>query len=64
MAPSVAVPVCKLTSITILSIAAFLGLAILGAGGFAAFFAHKPLIALVIATVVMAAIAPFSGPRV
>jgi protein-S-isoprenylcysteine O-methyltransferase Ste14 len=61
MASSVAAPTCKLTVITALSVAAYLGLAILGAGGFAAFFAHKPLIALAIATVVMAAIAPFSG---
>jgi protein-S-isoprenylcysteine O-methyltransferase Ste14 len=54
-------PSRKLTVITALSTAAYLGIAILGAGGFTAFFAHKPLIALVIATVVMAAIAPFSG---
>jgi len=54
-------PPRNLTIITAVSIAVYLGLAILGAGGFAAFFAHKPLIALVIATAVMAAIAPFSG---
>jgi protein-S-isoprenylcysteine O-methyltransferase Ste14 len=61
MASWVAAPARKLTIITVLSIVVYFGLAILGAGGFAAFFAHKPLIALAIATVVMAAMAPFSG---
>src|SRR5271166_4839978 len=61
MAFTVAKPPPKLTIITIVSTLAYLGLAILGAGGFAAFFAHKPLIVLAIATCVMAAIAPFSG---
>jgi protein-S-isoprenylcysteine O-methyltransferase Ste14 len=61
MAFSVSTPPRRLTIITTLSFVVYLGLAILGAGGFTAFFAHRPLIALVIATVVMAAIAPFSG---
>jgi len=38
-----------------------LGLAILGWGGFAAFFSHPPFIAMTAATVVMSAAAPFSG---
>jgi hypothetical protein len=54
-------PTAKLTIITIVSTLAYLGLAILGAGGFAVFFSHEPQIVLAIATCVMAAIAPFSG---
>jgi protein-S-isoprenylcysteine O-methyltransferase Ste14 len=61
MAFTVATPTPKLTIITIVSTLAYLGLAILGAGGFAVFFSHEPLIILAIATCVMAAIAPFSG---
>jgi protein-S-isoprenylcysteine O-methyltransferase Ste14 len=40
---------------------AYLGLAVLGWGGFAGFFSHPALIALVIATLVMAVAAIFSG---
>ena len=40
---------------------AYLGLAVLGWGGFAGFFSHPALIALVIATLVMAVAAVFSG---
>jgi protein-S-isoprenylcysteine O-methyltransferase Ste14 len=54
-------PTAKLTIITIVSTLAYLGIAILGAGGFAVFFSHEPLIVLAIATCMMAAIAPFSG---
>ena len=41
--------------------AAYLGLAILGRGGFHAFFSHPPLVALAIITCALAAAAPFSG---
>ncbi len=40
---------------------AYLGLAVLGWGGFAGFFSHPALIALVIATLVMAVAAVYSG---
>jgi len=40
---------------------AYLGLAVLGWGGFAGFFSHPALIVLVIATLVMAVAAVFSG---
>jgi protein-S-isoprenylcysteine O-methyltransferase Ste14 len=41
--------------------AAYLGLAILGRGGFAAFFSHLPLIALAIALVALSGVALFAG---
>ncbi len=40
---------------------AYLGLAILGWGGFAAFFSHPALIALAVATFVLSGVALFSG---
>jgi hypothetical protein len=40
---------------------AYLGLAILGRGGFAAFFSHPPLAALAITLFAMTGIALFSG---
>jgi protein-S-isoprenylcysteine O-methyltransferase Ste14 len=40
---------------------AYLGLAVLGWGGLAAFFSHPALIALTIALLMMAGVAPFSG---
>ncbi len=39
----------------------YLGLAILGWGGFARFFSHPALIALIVVACVMFAVAPFSG---
>ena len=47
--------------ITIPATLAYLGLAILGWGGFAAFFSHQPLIALTITLLVLSAVAVFSG---
>jgi protein-S-isoprenylcysteine O-methyltransferase Ste14 len=41
--------------------AAYLGLAILGGGGFAAFFSHKALVALAVTLFVMAGAAAFAG---
>ena len=46
---------------TILATLAWLGLAILARGGFAAFFSHPPLVALAAATLVLAGVALFSG---
>src|SRR5437764_4574623 len=40
---------------------AYLGLAILGWGGFAAFFSHPPLIVLAITLLVLSGVAVFSG---
>ncbi|WP_347900988.1 isoprenylcysteine carboxylmethyltransferase family protein [Pseudomonas purpurea] len=39
---------------------AYLGLAVLGSGGFAAFFAHPPLIVVALATLVMSGVALFT----
>src|SRR5271169_3009950 len=47
--------------ITILATLAYLGLAILGWGGFAAFFSQPALIALAITVLVLSAVAVFSG---
>ena len=44
--------------------ALYLGLAILGWGGFAGFFSHPALIALVIATLAMSGVAVFAGGNV
>ncbi len=41
--------------------AAYLGLAVLGWGGFAAFFSHPALIALAVATAVLAGVSLFAG---
>ena len=51
----------KLAFATALSTALFLGLAILGWGGFGAFFSHPALVAATIATVAMSLVALFSG---
>jgi len=45
---------------TVVGTAAYLGLAVLGWGGFAAFFSHPALIAVVIATFMMSGVALFS----
>jgi protein-S-isoprenylcysteine O-methyltransferase Ste14 len=47
--------------ITILATLAYLGLAVLGWGGFAAFFSHPSLIALAITLLVLSGVAAFSG---
>ncbi len=54
----------KLAILTAVSAIAYLGLAILGWGGFAAFFSHPPLIALTIVACLLFAIAPFSGGNI
>ncbi|PTQ08258.1 isoprenylcysteine carboxyl methyltransferase [Sphingomonas oleivorans] len=54
-------PALKLAPFILLGTLAYLGLAVLGWGGFAAFFAHPPLIALTIALFIMAGAALFSG---
>ena len=48
-------------SLTIVSSAAYLGLAVLGGGGPVAFFSHPALVALAVATLVMAVAAFFAG---
>jgi protein-S-isoprenylcysteine O-methyltransferase Ste14 len=47
--------------IMIMATLAFFGLAVLGGGGFAAFFSHRALIALTIALFVLSGVALFSG---
>jgi protein-S-isoprenylcysteine O-methyltransferase Ste14 len=51
----------RLMLITIIATLAYLGLAILGWGGFAAFFSHPPLMALAITLLVLSGVAVFSG---
>src|SRR2546429_8260414 len=51
----------KLVVFTILGTLAYLGLAILGLGGFAAFFSHAALIALTVVFFLFSAVAPFSA---
>src|SRR5947209_13263769 len=51
----------KLMLITIIGTLANLGLAVLGWGGFAAFFSHPALIALAIALLVLSGLALFGG---
>ena len=51
----------RLATFTIVGTLAYLGLAILGWGGFAAFFSHPARIALTIAVFVMSGVALFSG---
>ncbi|MGC2200566.1 MAG: isoprenylcysteine carboxylmethyltransferase family protein [Stellaceae bacterium] len=51
----------RLALITIVGTLAYLGLAILGWGGFAAFFSHPALIALAIVLFVLTGVALFSG---
>ncbi|HVW67806.1 MAG TPA: hypothetical protein VHB68_02475, partial [Steroidobacteraceae bacterium] len=50
----------KVLIAVILSLLLQLGLAILGWGGFAAFFSHPPFVTLVVATIVLSAVALFS----
>src|SRR5512132_4725248 len=54
-------PTPKLVVFTIVGSLAYLGLAILGHGGFAAFFSHPALIALAILGFVLMGVALFSG---
>ena len=56
-----AMPPPRLAIVTIVGTLAFFGLAVLGWGGFAAFFSHPPLIALTIALFVLTCVALFSG---
>jgi len=51
----------RLMLITIIGTLAYLGVAILGWGGFAAFFSYPPLIALAITPLVLSGVAIFSG---
>jgi protein-S-isoprenylcysteine O-methyltransferase Ste14 len=51
----------RLALVSIVGTLAFLGLAILGWGGFAAFFSHPALTALAIGTFVMSGVGLFSG---
>ena len=51
----------RLMLITIIATLAYLGLAILGWGGFAAFFFHPPLIAVATILLVLSGVAVFSG---
>jgi protein-S-isoprenylcysteine O-methyltransferase Ste14 len=51
----------KLVFLTVVGSLGYIGLAILGSGGFAAFFSHPALIALVIVGVVLTGIALFSS---
>jgi protein-S-isoprenylcysteine O-methyltransferase Ste14 len=51
----------RLTVISLVSAFGYLALAIIGAGGFAAFFSHPALIALAIVLLAMTVVAPFSG---
>jgi hypothetical protein len=51
----------RLTLITIVATLAYLGLAILGWGGFAAFFSHSALIALAVVLFALSGVALFSG---
>src|SRR5580693_6740636 len=50
-----------LALVTIVALLAYLGLAILGRGGFAAFFSHSALIALTIVLFALSGVAIFSG---
>jgi hypothetical protein len=53
-------PTPRLAFITIVTTLVYLGLAILGWGGFAAFFSHPPFIALAIVLLVLSGVALFS----
>lgn len=50
----------RLLLILIVSVVVYFGLAILGAGGFAAFFSHTPLIALTVVGIALTVVAFFS----
>jgi protein-S-isoprenylcysteine O-methyltransferase Ste14 len=54
-------PSPKLTVVTLAGALAYLGLAVLGWGGFAPFFSHPARIALVVTTLAMSVAALFSG---
>ena len=54
-------PSPKLVIITLLATPGYLALAVLGWGGFAAFFAHPARIALAVITVLLAGAAPFTS---
>ena len=54
-------PTPKMTFATVAATLAYLGLAVLGSGGFAAFFSEPALIALAVALVAMAGVALFSS---
>ena len=54
-------PTLKMTFATVAATLAYLGLAVLGRGGFAAFFSEPALIALAVALVAMAGVALFSS---
>lgn len=49
-----------MAAISVVSVAVFIGLAVLGAGGFGAFFAHPPFIALLVVFVLLLGAAMFS----
>jgi protein-S-isoprenylcysteine O-methyltransferase Ste14 len=53
-------PSLRLTLITLVSTLAYLGLAVLGWGGFSAFFSHPPLTGVAIVTLVLSGAALFS----
>jgi protein-S-isoprenylcysteine O-methyltransferase Ste14 len=57
-------PSLKLASISILATLAFLGLAILGWGGFAAFFSHPALAVVALTTLVLAVVGMFSSGNI
>jgi protein-S-isoprenylcysteine O-methyltransferase Ste14 len=57
-------PSLKLASISILATLTFLGLAVLGWGGFAAFFSHPPLVIVALATLVLAVMGMFSSGNI
>jgi protein-S-isoprenylcysteine O-methyltransferase Ste14 len=50
----------RMAAATVLSIVAFLGLAIVGAGGVARFFSYPPLIAVALVTIVLGVVSLFS----
>src|SRR5262249_4687262 len=54
----------RLAAVTILSLAAYLGLAIAGAGGASAFFSHPPLIAVAVVTIALGVASLFSEGHV
>jgi protein-S-isoprenylcysteine O-methyltransferase Ste14 len=57
-------PSLILASISILATLTFLGLAVLGWGGFAAFFSHPPLVVVALATLVLAVMGMFSSGNI
>src|SRR6201993_2970333 len=58
------IPAPRLAFITVVGTLAYLGLAVLGSGGFANFFSQPALIVLAIVTFVLAAVTPFAGGNV